>query len=84
MSVKSASSGNCHRQNALTPEVTRHQKIEKRSTFAFDSRRLHHHFAFLFETFCDRLGTTSPPECMAAAWDTITEYGVQLPKEPTT
>jgi len=40
-SVKSASGGNCHRANALTPEVARHQSVHDRATFAFDSRRLH-------------------------------------------
>ncbi len=41
-SVKSASGGNCHRPNALAPEVARHQSVHDRARFAFDSRRLHH------------------------------------------
>lgn len=40
-SVKSASGGNCHRDNALAPEVARHQSVHDRADFAFDSRRLH-------------------------------------------
>lgn len=38
--VKSASGGNCHRENALTPEVARHPSVRDRATFAFNSRRL--------------------------------------------
>jgi hypothetical protein len=40
MSVKSTIGGNCHRKNALAPEVARHQRVHDRATFAFDSRRL--------------------------------------------
>jgi hypothetical protein len=39
--VKSASRGNCHRENALAPEVARHQSVHDRAEFAFNSRRLH-------------------------------------------
>ena len=42
-SVKSASGGNSYQQNALAPEVARHQSVHDRAMFAFDSRRLHHH-----------------------------------------
>jgi hypothetical protein len=41
ISVKSASAGNCHRTNALAPEVARHQSVHDGATFAFNSRRLH-------------------------------------------
>jgi hypothetical protein len=34
-SVKSASGGNCHRENALTPEVARDQSVHDCATFAF-------------------------------------------------
>lgn len=40
-SVESADAGNCRRLNALAPEVARHQQVDDRATFAFDSRRLH-------------------------------------------
>ena len=36
-SVKSASGGNCHRENALAPEVARHQSVHDRAEFAFNS-----------------------------------------------
>jgi hypothetical protein len=35
-SVKSASRANCHRKNALAPEVARHQSVHDRAEFAFD------------------------------------------------
>ena len=35
--VKSANSGNCHRTNALAPEVARHQSVHDRATFAHRS-----------------------------------------------
>ena len=38
-SVKSASGGNCLRENALDPEVARHQSVHDRAEFAFVSRR---------------------------------------------
>jgi len=40
--VNSANGGNCHRQNALAPEVARHQSVTDLAFFAFDSRRLYH------------------------------------------
>ena len=40
--MNSANGGNCRRQNALAPEVARHQQVTDLALFAFNSRRLHH------------------------------------------
>jgi hypothetical protein len=39
--VESRNVGNYRRLNALAPEVARHQQVDDRADFAFDSRRLH-------------------------------------------
>jgi hypothetical protein len=44
--VKSASGVNCHRQNALAPEVARHQSVHDRAEFAFNSRPRNQVFNF--------------------------------------
>jgi hypothetical protein len=40
-SANSASGDNCQRENALAPEVARHQSVHDRVTFACESCRLH-------------------------------------------
>jgi hypothetical protein len=37
--VEGIAAGNCCRLNALAPEVARHQQVDDRAEFAFDSRR---------------------------------------------
>jgi hypothetical protein len=38
-SVKSASGGNCHRENAFVPEVARHQSVHDRAARLLDEER---------------------------------------------
>jgi hypothetical protein len=53
-SVNSASGDNCHRENALAPEVARHQSVHDRAKFAFNSRRVQK-FGRVFVTVWTRL-----------------------------